>query len=158
MADPVLCPVMPELVEVLQQPGGWVTTEPVRVWLAADNVLCVEETDKRAFRDLANAVADYLEGRIGRAALGQELVVAANALGTASWEKSDVSTLEERQVAAADLETTLTDWFPDLDALTLNQVATLAIAAYDRAVAQCHIIPAESASDLLRYDGDDDAR
>lgn len=43
MAEPVLCPVMPELVEVLRQPGGWVTSKPVRIWLASDNVLWVEE-------------------------------------------------------------------------------------------------------------------
>jgi hypothetical protein len=45
-----------------------------------------------------------------------------------------MSTVEERQEAAADLEATLRDWFPTLDASTVHQVAVLAIAAYDRAV------------------------
>lgn len=47
-----------------------------------------------------------------------------------------MSTLEERQVAAADLEATLTDWFPGFDALLIHEIATLAIAAYDRAVGE----------------------
>jgi hypothetical protein len=48
-----------------------------------------------------------------------------------------MTTMEERQVAAADLEATLTDWFPDLDALMVHEIAVLAIAAYNRAVDGC---------------------
>jgi hypothetical protein len=43
MAEPVLCPVVPELVEQLRRPGGMVTRGPARIWLDQDNVLNVRE-------------------------------------------------------------------------------------------------------------------
>lgn len=36
---PVLCPITPELVKLLKQPGGLTTQYPVRCWLDDDNVL-----------------------------------------------------------------------------------------------------------------------
>jgi hypothetical protein len=47
MLEPVLCPVSPEMVKLLQRPGGCETKVPVRMWLDADNVIVIQELHDR---------------------------------------------------------------------------------------------------------------
>ena len=43
MSKPVLCPIHPDLVEKLRQPGGVTSKRPVRMWLDDNNVINVQE-------------------------------------------------------------------------------------------------------------------